>query len=229
MMTPEVSVIAFDVNETLSDMSGMAERFVDICAPADLARLWFATVLREGFALAAAGDIARFADIGTEVLHSLLVKENLDRDLDEAVAYVMAGFTRLPVHPDVVAGIRALKDQGLRLVTLSNGATSVAEALLGTAGVRDDFEALLSVEDAGVWKPARAAYDYAVEACGVRAEEMMLVAVHPWDTHGASRAGLRSAWLNRNGATYPGYLQPADVTAPTLVALAESLRDGQKI
>jgi 2-haloacid dehalogenase len=35
------SVIVFDVNETLSDMSPMAQRFADIGAPEHLAKLWF--------------------------------------------------------------------------------------------------------------------------------------------------------------------------------------------
>jgi len=48
MNRPEV--VVFDVNETLSDMSPIAERFTDIGAPAHLAKLWFATLLRDGFA-----------------------------------------------------------------------------------------------------------------------------------------------------------------------------------
>nr|WP_254925633.1 MULTISPECIES: hypothetical protein [unclassified Rhodococcus (in: high G+C Gram-positive bacteria)] len=46
-------VIVFDVNETLSDMSPLSERFADVGAPNELASLWFASVLRDGFALTA--------------------------------------------------------------------------------------------------------------------------------------------------------------------------------
>ena len=42
----------------------------------------------------------------------------------------MAGFASLPLHPDVVPGVRALRQAGLRLVTLSNGSTQVAESLI---------------------------------------------------------------------------------------------------
>jgi len=65
-------VIVFDVNETLSDMSPMGERFTEIGAPAQLAKLWFATLLRDGFALTAGGDNGSFAEIGAEVLRGLL-------------------------------------------------------------------------------------------------------------------------------------------------------------
>jgi 2-haloacid dehalogenase len=87
----------------------------------------------------------------------------------------------------------------MRLVTLSNGSSSIAEQLLEEAGVREQFEALLTVEDAALWKPAKESYAYALERCGVDPADAMLVAAHPWDTHGASRAGLGSAWLNRTG------------------------------
>ncbi len=50
---PQVAV--FDVNETLSDLSGLKERLADVGASPDLLDLWFATTLRDGFALTATG------------------------------------------------------------------------------------------------------------------------------------------------------------------------------
>jgi 2-haloacid dehalogenase len=109
-------------------------------------------------------------------------------------------------------------------VTLSNGSASVAEALFGRAGIRDQFEALLSVEDAGLWKPAAGAYAYALERCGVDPMEAMLVAVHPWDIDGAARAGLATAWIDRAGGPYPDYFRAADLAPRSLVELADQLR-----
>lgn len=54
------AVVVFDVNETLSDMTPMAQRFTDVGAPADLATLWFATVLRDGFALTSLPALAEY-------------------------------------------------------------------------------------------------------------------------------------------------------------------------
>lgn len=136
----------------------------------------------------------------------------------------MAGFTALEVHPDVPDGVRALGDLGIRLVTLSNGAASVAEALLEGAGVRQHFEKLLSVEDAGIWKPARGAYAYAMEQCGIEPVDAMLVAVHPWDIDGAARAGLRTAYVNRSGTPYPDYFEQPELRPGSLTELAELLR-----
>ena len=186
---------------------------------------WFAGVLRDGLGLAAAGASAPFAEIASDSLARLLAGHLSTEEVDGAVERVMGDFRSLSVHPDVPVGIRALADQGLRLVTLSNGAASVAEGLLERAGVADAFERMLSAEDAGVWKPARAAYLYALQQCDVAASDAMLVAVHPWDTDGASRAGLATAWIDRDQRSYPSYLTPASVQAPSLTALAEMLAE----
>jgi 2-haloacid dehalogenase len=127
------------------------------------------------------------------------------------------------VHPDVAAGVEALGGLGIRLVTLSNGSAGVARGLLERAGLTDAFEALLSVEDAGAWKPHPDSYAHALDACGVPAADAMLVAVHPWDVDGAARAGLRTGWLNRGGSRYPGYFTAPDVEAADLVGLARAL------
>ncbi len=222
-MPQRPSVVVFDVNETLSDLSPMADRFADLGVPGAMAGPWFAMVLRDGFALTAAGASERFAVVAEGVLRTLLAPEQLDRGLDDAVAHVLSGFTALPVHPDVPDGVRALREQGLRLVTLSNGAAAVAEQLLTRAGVRDDFERLLSVEDAGVWKPDPASYAYAARTCGVDVAELMLVAVHPWDIDGARRAGLSATWVSRSGADYPRHFHPPTHTVRGLPELAALL------
>lgn len=217
------SIIVFDVNETLSDMSPLGQRFVDVGAPAYVAKLWFATLLRDGFALTAAGDNGSFAGIGAEALRGVFAGMELNRDIDPAVQHVMAGFSSLGLHPDVSDGIKVLHDVGYRLATLTNGSTQVAEKLFADAGIRDSFDLLLSVEDAPAWKPGRASYEYAASACGTKPEEMLLVAVHPWDIHGASRAGLATAWINRTGGPYPDYFQAPDHSLSSLLELVPAL------
>ena len=215
------SVIVFDVNETLSDLSPLGARFVEVGASASTAPLWFASILRDGFALTAAGGIAPFAGVARELLVSILSESQLHRSVGEAVDHVMAGFSELELHPDVASGVDRLQQDGFRLVTLSNGATSIAERLLTAGNVRDRFETLLSVEDAGAWKPARAAYEHALAACGVPAEEALLVAVHPWDIDGARRVGLQTVWVNRSGAPYPGVFEEPTHTVASIEEIAE--------
>lgn len=217
------AVLIFDVNETLSDMSPMDRRFEDVGAPAHLATTWFAGLLRDGFALSAVGDSQPFARLAAESLRVILHGMTLDREVEKAVDHILGGFDALPVHADVAGGIPALKGLGIRLVTLSNGAASVADALFSRAGIRGCFDSLLSVEQAGIWKPGASAYAYALRQCGVDPTEAMLVAVHPWDIEGAARAGLTTAWITRDGGAYPGYFSAPDLSARSLTELAEQL------
>ena len=228
MSAADVRVVVLDVNETVSDLAPMRRRFADVGADESLASTWFASVLRDGMALSTLGEMAGFADIGRDLLDAMLpadlVGPGADGDRAAAVEHVLAGFSALPVHPDVPDGLRALAEHGVRLVTLSNGAASVAQGLLERAGVADLVEATLSVADAGVWKPAAAAYGHAVAHTGEAAAHHLLVAVHPWDVHGARRAGLAGAWVDRTGsAPYPGHFLRPDLRVTGLVDLADQL------
>lgn len=223
-MISSPSVIVFDVNETLSDMSRMGTYFSEVGAPDYVAKLWFATLLRDGFALTASGENGSFAAIGADILRELLRGLDLDRSLEAAVDHVMAGMSGLELHPDVSEGVRTLSSAGFRLVTLSNGSTEIAEKLFKEAKIREKFERILSVEDAPGWKPARSSYDYAAAAIDTDPADMVLVAVHPWDVHGAARAGLDTVWLNRNDEHYPKHFAAPDFTVKTLTELRAALR-----
>jgi 2-haloacid dehalogenase len=215
--------LLLDVNETLSDMGAVGARFAELGVPREAADAWFAAVLRDGFALAVAGTSAPFAALATDGARRLLAAHG-HPDPEAGAAQVLETFTSLDVHPDVGPGLAALRAGGVRVATLSNGAAAVAQGLLERAGLSDLVEATLSVEEAGVWKPARAAYLWACERLGTAPADTMLVAVHPWDTDGARRAGLQAAYVDRAGSGYPGHFTPPTITVASFVGLAESLQ-----
>lgn len=217
------SVIVLDVNGTLSDLSPLGSRFAEVGAPGALARVWFASILRDGFALAATGDAAPFETLAEQSLQQILAPLVRTGELAKAIGHVLEGLATLEVHPDVPDGVRALRAAGLRVVTLTNGGTTNAEGLLRRAGIRQELEHVLSVEDAGIWKPAAAAYAYAARTCGVEAADMLLCAVHPWDIDGAAKAGLATAYLNRRAVPYPGAFRRPDHEIDDLRALAGRL------
>lgn len=213
-------LVLFDVNETLSDMGRMSQHFEEVGAPPQLAALWFASLLRDGFALTAVGRNPAFREVAEGALRAVLSGQMLNRGVDDALAHVMTALQELPVHADVQDGVDALSRAGFELAALTNGARSTAEGLLERAGLRDAFAAVLSVEDAPRWKPAPEAYASALSALGREAGDVVLVAVHPWDIDGAARAGLRTAWLNREGTPYPGAMTPADHDVASIADLA---------
>lgn len=227
-MPTRPQLLVLDVNETLSDLTGLRGRFEQIGADAGLMPLWFAGVLRDGFALTAAGGYAPFAQVARDGLRALLVRTPArpeSADLEAAIDHVVSGFGELDLHSDVPEGVRALHAAGYRLATMTNGSVAVTEQLLTRAGVRQCFEALWDVSGPGCWKPDLRAYHYATGLAGVRPEQAMLVAVHPWDVDGAQRAGLAGAWLARGipDLAYPSALTEPSLTAQDLTDLAHQL------
>lgn len=221
---PSPRLLLFDVNETLSDLEPLRKRFEQVGASGRLLEVWFASTLRNGFALTAAGAYAQFRTVALGVLRGLLSQiETLPLDADEAAEHVLAGFGELDVHPDVPDGFRRLADAGVRMATLTNGAAEVPAKLLERAGLADLVERFLSVDEVGRWKSAREPYLYAAEELGVSPDHCSLVAVHPWDIDGAKRAGLQAGWLNRQNGTFPGFFEAPDATGETVGALADAL------
>lgn len=114
-MTTRPKVLVFDVNETLSDMKVLADRFAEVGAPDHLATTWFAQILRDGFALTSTGDNVAFAAIAEAVLDATLGSVGLNRPLDEAKRALIGSFARLPLHPDVAPGLADLAAAGFDL------------------------------------------------------------------------------------------------------------------
>lgn len=212
-MSPEhPDVLLLDVNETLSDLSPLGSRLVDVgLAEHDLA-VWFAGVLRDGFALQLTGRCADFAEVAAAHLRQLLATAGEPTD-DDAVRHVVSGFSQLSLHPDVVPGLTRLAASGVRLVTLTNGSTATSERMFDEAGLLPVLERRLSVQDAGAWKPDARAYAYALDQVGVPASAAALAASHPWDVHGARSAGLTGVWIDRSGVFWP----PVYDVVPSLV------------
>jgi 2-haloacid dehalogenase len=189
---------------------------------------WFASTLRDGIAHAASGDYAEFRQVAHAVLRTLLAEvPHLSAPLDEAAEHVLAGIGTLAVHSDVPPGLRVLHESGVRVATLTNGGAAIVEGLLERAGLDGLVERNITVSEIRRWKPAPEPYRHACRTMDVAEGDAVLIAVHPWDVHGAKRAGLRGGWLDRDGSPYPDHFERPDVTAPDLPALARALVGGR--
>jgi 2-haloacid dehalogenase len=222
MAAPAVAI--FDVNETLSDLSPLAARFEEVGAPPGLLASWFAGTLRDGIALAASGGFAPFLEVGRAVLIEELARlPRLSHPPSEAADHVLAGLATLAVHPDVPEGLRLLDAARIRIATLTNGSAEMARGLMERAGLDALVDRNLDVTQVQRWKPAPEPYLYACHELGVAPADATLIAVHPWDVHGAVRAGLRGAWLDRAGLPYPNVFERPSASGSDLPSLVRAL------
>ncbi|HEY3033029.1 MAG TPA: haloacid dehalogenase type II [Streptosporangiaceae bacterium] len=216
-----VNCVAFDVNETLFSLDRLGPAFAGAGLDPAQVPLWFALLLRDGFALTAMGGYAPFAELAADALRSLY-PAGVD---DAAVAGVLAGFRELDPHPDVLPALQALGNAGVPAVTLTNGGVELVRLLVKRAGLSGHVQRCLSVDAVRRFKPAPEPYRYAAAQLGVEAARMALVAAHPWDCAGARAAGLRSGWVNRRGQRWPGVFAPPDVTGSDLPTVVTGLLD----
>jgi 2-haloacid dehalogenase len=212
-------VIAFDVIETLFPLEPIRQRLVDAGQPGQVLEVWFSRLLRDAFAVVASGGYRPFGEFAAAALRSSASTPLTD----EQIQAVLSGFPELDPHPDVVLAVRRVRDAGIRMITLTNGSAANTSALLRRAGIEDDIEQVLSVDDIRRWKPAPEIYHHAAASTGVPPDRVALVAAHAWDTHGAHEAGLTTGWISRLEDEYPPVFAPPDVTGPDLGTVVDGL------
>lgn len=224
-MAAAPSVLVFDVNETLIDIDSMTPLFTRIFGDARALREWFAQLVVYSMTATFAECYTDFFTLGQAVLQMLADVHDVDIT-DDDLHSVKHGMLTMPAHPDVEDGLTALRDNGFRLVTLTNSPpASDGPTPLEHAGLAHFFEHRFSVESCRAFKPAQAVYRYVTEELGVEPAECMMVAAHVWDTIGAQSAGFSGALITRPGNAplrVPDLPQP-DIVAADLRELAANL------
>jgi 2-haloacid dehalogenase len=108
-------------------------------------------------------------------------------------------YLKLDAFPEVPDMLRRLKATRFKTAILSNGSPEMLDAIVGNAKIGALLDAVLSVEDVGVYKPHPKVYQLAVDRLGVAAQEIIFLSSNAWDAHAASAFGMRVAWCNRYG------------------------------
>lgn len=192
------TVIAFDVNETLLDLSALDDSFEAVFGTAALRPQWFATMLQLAFVGGLTGDYVDFTTAQHAALAMLAERQGVALP-DTTANDIVGRMSSLPPHPEVAAALATLARTSLTVVALTNSPHTVAEAQLTHAGIRDHFTRVISADMVHRLKPAREPYLAVAAAFEVPAAEVRLVAAHAWDVSGALSAGCRAAFVARPG------------------------------
>jgi 2-haloacid dehalogenase len=222
------SVLVFDVNETLIDIESIAPVFEGIFGDRAAMREWFGQLVLYSMTATLSGHYVDFFTLGQGVLRMLASLRGVqiaDADLDA----LRGAMLTMPAHPDAEDGLTTLRDNGFRLVALTNSPPNPdGPSPLDHSGLGHLFDRQLSVEACRAFKPAPSVYVHACEQLGVAPADCMMVAAHVWDTIGAQSVGFSGALITRPGnATLPasGLPQPT-VVATDLRDLATKLARG---
>ena len=214
--------VAFDVVETLFSLDPVRERLVDAGLPRSILPFWFATFIRDAFALDATGIYKPFKEVAAASLEVLLTSHDVDAS-KETIARIVGAFAELPAHPDVRPAFEKLRAAGVRIAALSNGAAKTTNALLERAHLDTLVEATISIDEVLRWKPAREVYLHAAKRLDLAPPQVALVAAHAWDVLGASQAGLMTGFVARHEKVPSAAMARPDCRGASLVEVVEQL------
>jgi len=216
--------LAFDVNETLLDLSALDPPIESALGDASLRPVWFQLMLQLAFVGEITGEYVDFASAQRAALEMIARRQGVPLD-EQAAAAVAQAMRVLPAHPDVPDALERLRHGGFGLVAFTNSALEVAREQLANAGIAGAFDAVVSADEARQLKPARRAYEMVAECCRVDTGELMLVAAHHWDVTGAMAAGARAAFVARPGMVPSPLGAQPELIADDLDELAGLLLD----
>ncbi len=132
---------------------------------------------------------------------------------------LLAAFRHMAAFPEVAATLAALKARGARLAILSNGDPDMLADAVGAAGLDGLFHAVLSVEQAGTFKPQSAVYQLVLDRFGGVPGDVMFQSSNRWDVAAAKAFGFTTNWINRTGAADEYPTLPADRVLRDLAGL----------
>ena len=220
------TAIAFDIYGTLIDTAGVVAELREIVGDRAEAfsALWREKQLEYSFRRALMHRYQVFSECVSQSLDYTAARLAVDLGAGER-ARLLDAFTVLPAFDDVAGCLAAIDRDEHDIYALSNGAAAAVEKLLLTAGIRDDFRAIVSVDEVGTFKPDPAVYLQFIRRAGVPMERAWLISGNPFDVIGAVSAGIQAVWLKRSADALfdPGEFSPT-VTVTGLAAVPDAIR-----
>ena len=222
----EIGACVFDAYGTLFDYSAAAARhgaaLGDKAAP--LAELWRLKQLQYTWLRSLMGRYAGFWQVTGDALDYAMAA--LDIEDEELRAGLMDAYRTLDAYPEVPQTLATLRAHGLKCAILSNGEPGMLEPAVAAAGIADSLDAVLSVDEVGIYKPHPSVYQLVVDRLGVPAAAVSFQSSNAWDANGAAAFGFRVAWCNRFGQGPERVPEAPDAEITTLAALPALLGIG---
>ena len=208
MATPEVlrreiKALAFDQYGTIVDMQkGLTEAVTPFLKrkgwdgkPHSFVTWWRRTHFENSMidALCDRGHTP-YREVGQRAVAYVMDRCGIDYTADE-VRWLVSEIEKLKPFPDVVAALEKLRAKGYKLAILSNGDRDMLEAAGPHIGFA--FDHVISVEEAGYFKPHWKTYAKAAEIIAQDPSSILFVANHAFDCIGAKSYGMRTAFVDR--------------------------------
>jgi len=215
-------VIAFDVNETLLDLTALDPLFERAFGSAAARAQWFAQMLQLSFVGGLTGRYVDFTSAQRAALTMLAEMTGVRLDAEDGQR-ILDEMRRLPPHPDAAPALDRLRETDLRLVALTNSPLDVARDQLAHAGLAERFDAILSADEVQALKPRPEPYHMVARSFEASVSDVRLIAAHAWDIAGALAAGCRAAFVRRPGKALSPLGDRPDIIGADLHEVAQKI------
>ena len=194
-----IHACVFDAYGTLFDYSSAAARCADVLGDKfpKLNALWREKQLQYTWLRASQQRHADFWQVTGDALDFAL--DSLGISNAALRKKLMNLYLTLEPFPEVSTILARLKKARFATAILSNGSPAMLRAVVNAAKLGPQLDAVLSVEEVGVFKPHPHVYQLAVDRLEIPAAHIAFVSANGWDAYAASAFGMRVIWCNRYG------------------------------
>lgn len=219
-----LEALCFDVYGTLFDTSSVrATLGTELDLPArvvdDVDALWRRKQLQYSFQRGQMDAYEPFWSVTSDALDYAL--SFYGRDVDEATRdRILDAYEDLALFDDALDCLGRLGTD-YTLAILSNGDPEMLATLVENAGIDDAVEYVVSADEVRAFKPAPVVYENAADRIGERLGDCALVSANAWDVAGATAAGMRGLWVDRENEPMETIGGDPDRVVDSLSALAD--------
>jgi len=219
----KIKALIFDVNETLLDTQKLKEKInLQLDNPLGF-QVWFSKLLHYSLVENATDNHHDFSEVAFATLK--MTANYFGKKLPENhIKSTLHLISKLPAYPEVMSALKVFKED-YRLIALTNGNQYTAEAQLKYAKISEYFDRIYSVDVVGKFKPHQSTYNKVLCDFKLEEGEAMMVAAHGWDIAGAQNAGLKTAFIAREGKNLYPLTGTSDYVAKDLKELSEMLKN----
>lgn len=202
-MTQPLRALVFDAYGTLFNVHSVMTT-CEALFPGkgrELSQLWRAKQLEYSWLRSLMGRYVDFNQVTRESLQFACQALALTYS-ESALAELNQAYRTLALFDDTLLTLVQLRRQqpAVKLAILSNGAVEMLNAVVSYNKLDSLLDAVLSVDEVGIFKPDPRVYQLSCDRLGVDRDQIGFVSSNGWDAAGAKSFGFKTFWINRTTA-----------------------------
>lgn len=168
---------------------------------AALSQLWRSKQLEYSWLRSLMGRYVDFNQVTREGLQYACKSLELAYS-ESALTQLETAYRTLALFDDAMPALQQLRHEhpALKLAILSNGAAAMLNAVVAHNKLDAILDAVLSVDEVGIFKPDPRVYQLASDRLRLNFDEIGFVSSNGWDAAGAKAFGFKTFWINRASA-----------------------------